>query len=244
MMADLRGKICLISAAAQGIGLASAKAFAVAGARVIATDINGQKLADLAGVAGVETRVLDVTSAEAVLALHREIGEVDILFNCAGVVHAGTILDSTEEELDFALELNVKAMVRMIKTFLPGMLAKGDGAIINMASVVSSVTGAPNRFVYGTSKAAVIGLTKAVAADYVDKGIRCNAICPGTVNSPSLHERLKATGDYDKAMAAFVARQPLGRLGTAEEVADLAVYLAGATYTTGAVHVVDGGWAM
>ncbi|HHB83038.1 MAG TPA: SDR family oxidoreductase [Devosia sp.] len=243
-MSDLRGKTCLISAGAQGIGLASVRGFAKAGARVIATDINEEKLAELDGLDNVSTRVLDVTSAEKVSALHREIGEVDILFNCAGVVHAGTILDSTEEEMDVALELNVKSMVRMIKTFLPGMLAKGDGAIINMASVVSSVTGAPNRFVYGTSKAAVIGLTKAVAADYVDRGIRCNAICPGTVDTPSLHERLAATGDYDRAMAAFVARQPLGRLGTAEEVAELAVYLAGATYTTGHIHVIDGGWAM
>ncbi len=243
-MSDLRGKTCLISAGAQGIGFASARGFAKAGARVIATDINEEKLAELDGLDNVSTRVLDVTSAEKVSALHREIGEVDILFNCAGVVHAGTILDSTEEEMDVALELNVKSMVRMIKTFLPGMLAKGDGAIINMASVVSSVTGAPNRFVYGTSKAAVIGLTKAVAADYVDRGIRCNAICPGTVDTPSLHERLAATGDYDRAMAAFVARQPLGRLGTAEEVAELAVYLAGATYTTGHIHVIDGGWAM
>ena len=243
-MGDISGKICLISAAAQGIGLASAKAFAEAGAKVIATDINGEKLAELNGMTNVTTRVLDVTSADAVAEAYHEIGEIDILFNCAGVVHAGTILDSTEDELDFALNLNVRAMVRMIKAFLPGMVAKGDGAIINMASVVSSITGAPNRFVYGASKAGVIGITKSVAADYVDKGVRCNAICPGTVDSPSLHERLKATGDYEGAMTAFVARQPLGRLGTAEEVADLAVYLAGASYTTGHVHVIDGGWAM
>lgn len=243
-MDKLAGKTCLISAAAQGIGLASAKAFAQAGANVIASDINSEKLTELTGERNITTRVLDVTSADDVAQAQAEIGDIDILFNCAGVVHAGTIMDSSEDELDFALELNVKAMVRMIKAFLPGMLAKGDGAIINMASVVSSVTGAPNRFVYGASKAGVIGITKSVAADYVDKGIRCNAICPGTVDSPSLHERLKATGDYEGAMAAFVGRQPLGRLGTAEEVADLAVYLAGAGYTTGAVHMIDGGWAM
>ncbi len=243
-MADLHGKKCLITAAGQGIGAASARAFAAAGARVIATDINGELLDRLAGEVPVTSWVLDVTDKDAIARLAEDVGDVDILFNCAGFVHSGTILDSTDEELEFALDLNVKAMVHMIKAFLPGMLAKKDGSILNMASVVSSVTGAPNRFVYGTTKAAVIGLTKSVAADYVDKGIRCNAICPGTVDSPSLHDRLRAMGDYEEALAAFVARQPMGRIGAAEEIAELAVYLAGATYTTGHVHVIDGGWAM
>ena len=243
-MADLHGKKCLITAAGQGIGAASARAFAAAGARVIATDINGELLDRLAGEVPVTSWVLDVTDKDAIARLAEDVGDVDILFNCAGFVHSGTILDSTDEELEFALDLNVKAMVHMIKAFLPGMLKRKDGAILNMASVVSSVTGAPNRFVYGTTKAAVIGLTKSVAADYVDKGIRCNAICPGTVDSPSLHDRLRAMGDYEEALAAFVARQPMGRIGAAEEIAELAVYLAGATYTTGHVHVIDGGWAM
>ena len=243
-MADLHGKKCLITAAGQGIGAASARAFAAAGATVIATDISGELLDRLAGGVAVSPRVLDVTDSDAIARLANDVGDVDILFNCAGFVHSGTILDSRDGELDFALDLNVKAMVHMIRAFLPGMLTKRDGAILNMASVVSSVTGAPNRFVYGTTKAAVIGLTKSVAADYVDQGIRCNAICPGTVDSPSLHDRLRAMGDYEKALAAFVARQPMGRIGTAEEIADLAVHLAGATYTTGHVHVIDGGWAM
>ncbi len=243
-MGNLEGKKCLITAAAHGIGLASVKAFAAAGAEVIASDIDQKGLDEISAIAGVKTRLLDVLKPEDIENTHAEIGEIDILFNCAGVVHAGDILDSLEVELDFALDLNVKAMVRMIKTFLPGMLAKGDGTIINMASVVSSITGAPNRFIYGASKAAVIGLTKAVAADYVAKGIRCNAICPGTVDSPSLHERLRAQGDYEKARAAFIARQPIGRIGRPEEIADLAVYLAGATYTTGQAHVIDGGWTI
>ncbi len=243
-MADLHGKKCLITAAGQGIGAASARAFVAAGATVIATDINAELLDRLAGEVAVTPRVLDVTDRDAIARLADDVGDVDILFNCAGFVHSGAILDSTDEELEFALDLNVKAMVHMIKAFLPGMLKRKDGAILNMASVVSSVTGAPNRFVYGTTKAAVIGLTKSVAADYVDKGIRCNAICPGTVDSPSLHDRLRAMGDYEKALAAFIARQPMGRIGTAEEIADLAVHLAGATYTTGHVHVIDGGWAM
>ena len=241
-MGSLSGKVALITAAAQGIGRASVEAFARAGARVIATDINAEKLRELDGMAGVETRVLNVLDGAAVTAAVAEIGRIDVLFNCAGVVHNGTILDSTDDELEFALDLNVKAQVRTIKAVLPGMLERGDGAIINMSTVASSVKGVPNRFVYSASKAAVIGLTKSVAADFVARGIRCNAIAPGTVDSPSLQERLKATGDYDAARKAFIARQPIGRIGSPEEVAELALYLAGATYTTGQVHVIDGGW--
>jgi 2-keto-3-deoxy-L-fuconate dehydrogenase len=241
-MADITGKTCLVTAAAQGIGRASALAFARAGARTIATDIDGEKLEALAKEENIETRELDVLSSQAIDDLVAEIGPIDIVFNCAGVVHNGTILEASEADIDFALDLNFKAQVRTIRAVLPGMLARGEGSIINMSSVASSVTGVPNRFAYSASKAAVIGLTKSVATDYVAQGIRCNAICPGTVDSPSLQERLRATGDYESARAAFIARQPIGRIGTPEEVADLAVYLAGASYTTGQVHVVDGGW--
>ena len=242
-MTDLTGKRCLITAAAQGIGAASARAFAAAGAEVIATDINEAKLAELAGIAGITTRRLDVLDSAAVAEAGKSFGPVDILFNCAGFVHSGSVLEASEDELEFALNLNVKAMVRTIKAFLPGMLERGDGCIINMSSVASSIKAVPNRFVYSTTKAAVIGLTKSVAADYVSRGIRCNAICPGTVDSPSLQDRLRAGGDYEAARKAFVARQPIGRIGTAEEIADLAVYLAGATYTTGAAHIIDGAWS-
>lgn len=241
-MADLRGKLTLITAAAQGIGLASVKAFAAAGCRVIATDINAEKLAELNGLPGVETRVLNVLDGEMVERTMAEVGRLDILFNCAGVVHNGTILEATEADLDFAFNLNVKAQMRMIKAVLPAMLEHGDGAIVNMSSVASSVTSPPSRFVYAATKAAVIGLTKSVAKDYVARGIRCNAICPGTVESPSLQDRLRAGGDYEAARAAFISRQPIGRIGRPEEIADLAVYLAGATYTTGQIHVIDGGW--
>jgi 2-keto-3-deoxy-L-fuconate dehydrogenase len=240
----LQNKTALITAAAQGIGRASAEALARAGARVIATDINEAKLAQLQGVAGIETRKLDVLDAKSVEAAVAAIGQVDVLFNCAGFVHNGTLLDSTERELDFAYDLNVKAMVRMIRAVLPGMLARGDGSIINMSSVASSVKGVPSRFVYSTTKAAVIGLTKSVAADYVSRGVRCNAICPGTVETPSLDDRLRAQGDYEKTRAAFIARQPIGRVGRPEEIADLVVYLASATYTTGAIHTIDGGWSI
>ncbi len=243
-MSSIEGKICLITAAAQGIGRSSVEAFAAAGAKVIATDINAERLADLEGMDNVTTRLLNVIDADAVAKAREEIGDIDILFNCAGVVHSGTILDASDADLEFAIDLNIRAMVRTIKAFLPGMLAKGDGAIINMSSVASSVTGVPNRFVYNATKAAVIGITKSVAMDYVGQGIRCNAICPGTVDSPSLQDRLKATGDYEKARADFIARQPIGRIGTPEEIADLAVYLAGATYTTGQAHVIDGGWTI
>ena len=239
----LQNKTALITAAAQGIGRASAEALARAGARVIATDVNEEKLAELQGVKGIETRKLDVLDTKSIESLLVRVGPVDVLFNCAGFVHNGSLLDSTEQELDFAFDLNVKAMVRTIRAVLPGMLARGDGAIINMASVVSSVKGVASRFVYGTTKAAVIGLTKSVAADYVSRGIRCNAICPGTVETPSLEDRLRAQGDYEKARAAFVARQPIGRVGRPEEIADLVLYLAAATYTTGQIHIIDGGWS-
>jgi 2-keto-3-deoxy-L-fuconate dehydrogenase len=241
-MADLQGKIVLITAAAQGIGRASVKAFAAAGAHVIATDINAEKLAELDGMAGVTTRVLDVLSADAVKAAVGEIGRIDVLFNCAGVVHGGTVFEMSDGDLDFALDLNVKAQVRMIKAVLPQMLERRDGVIINMATVASSVKGVPNRAAYTISKAAVIGLTKSIAADFTTQGIRVNAICPGTVDSPSLHERWHATGDFEAAKKAFIARQPIGRIARPEEVADLAVYLAGATYTTGQIHIIDGGW--
>lgn len=241
-MADLNGKITLITAAAQGIGLASVHAFVAAGATVIATDINAGKLRELEGIKGVTTRVLDVLKTDAVNAAVKEIGRIDVLFNCAGVVHNGTILECSDQDLEFALNLNLWAQVRTIKAILPQMLERGDGAIVNMSTVASSVKGVPNRFAYSASKAAVIGLTKSVAADYVTKGIRVNAICPGTVDSPSLHERWKATGDFEAAKKAFIARQPIGRIARPEEVADLAVYLAGATYTTGQIHIIDGGW--
>lgn len=239
---SLAGKVALVTAAGQGIGRASALAFAAAGARVVATDINESLLAETAGVAGIETRRLDVLDDAAIDALVAEIGRIDVLFNCAGVVHNGTILECTEAELEFAWDLNVKAQIRAIRAVLPGMVERGGGAIINMASVASSVKSVQNRFVYSTTKAAVIGLTKSVSADYVGKGIRCNAICPGTVESPSLQDRLRATGNFEDARAAFAARQPIGRIGQPEEIAALALHLATATYTAGQIHIIDGGW--
>jgi len=238
------GKTALVTAAAQGIGRASALAFAEAGAKVYATDINTDALKEIEGVNGIITRKLNVLDDEQVKALVAEIGQVDILFNCAGVVHGGSILEMKDEDLDFAVNLNIRSMIRTIRAVLPGMLERKDGAIVNMASVASSVKGGPNRFAYGVTKAAVIGLTKAVAADYVARGIRCNAICPGTVESPSLQDRLRAQGDYEEQRAAFIARQPIGRIGQPEEIADLAVYLAGATYTTGQAYNIDGGWTI
>lgn len=241
-MADLSGKIVFITAAAQGIGEASVRAFVKAGAKVIATDINAEKLKELDGQPNVTTRVLNVLDTAAVNQAIKEIGRIDVLFNCAGVVHNGSILEMPEKDLQFAFDLNVWAQVRTIQAILPQMLERGEGAIINMATVASSVKGVPNRAAYSISKAAVIGLTKSIAADYTTKGIRVNAIAPGTVDSPSLHERWRATGDFEGAKKAFIARQPIGRIAQPKEVADLAVYLAGATYTTGQVHVIDGGW--
>ena len=242
-MDRLKGKTCLVTAAGQGIGRKTAEMFLAEGAGVWATDINADAVAD---IRGAESRRLDVTDADAIEALRKETGPLDVLFNCAGVVHAGDILHCSEEDWDFAFDLNAKAQYRMIRAFLPGMLERGGGSIINMSSVLSSVTGSVNRFVYTASKAAVVGITKAVAAEFVTRGIRCNAICPGTVDSPSLHERLRATGDYEQAMKDFIARQPMGRIGKTEEVAALAVYLAGdeSAYTTGQCHVIDGGWAI
>ncbi|MBS3849970.1 SDR family oxidoreductase [Devosia sp. BSSL-BM10] len=241
-MADITGKIVLITAAAQGIGRASVEAFVKAGATVIATDVNTEKLAELDGMAGVTTRRLDVLSRDAVKQAVAEIGRIDVLFNCAGVVHSGSVLEMSDSDLDFAFDLNIKAQIRTIQAVLPQMLERKDGAIINMATVASSVKGVPNRAAYTISKAAVVGLTKSVAADYTTSNIRVNAICPGTVDSPSLHERWHATGDFEAAKKAFIARQPIGRIARPDEVADLAVYLAGATYTTGQVHIIDGGW--
>jgi 2-keto-3-deoxy-L-fuconate dehydrogenase len=244
MSQSLENKRVLITAAGQGIGRASALAFAAAGANVIATDINADALKSLAGEANVETYVLDVLSEEAVDRVVSATGPFDVLFNCAGFVHAGSILDMPDKDLDFAFDLNVRAMVRTIRAVLPAMLERKDGAIINMASVASSMKGVPNRAAYTITKAAVVGLTKSVAADYVAQGIRCNCICPGTVESPSLQDRLKAQGDYETTRAAFIARQPIGRIGTPEEIAGLAVYLAGATYTTGQAYAIDGGWTI
>lgn len=241
-MKRLEGKTALITAAAQGIGRASAELFAAEGARVIATDINLGGLKDLQGC---EVYGLDVLKSGEVTLFSDQIGAVDILFNCAGFVHSGTILDCDEKDWNFSFDLNVSSMYRMIRTFLPGMISKGGGSIINMSSVASSIKGAPNRFAYGMTKAAVIGLTKAVAADFVTQGIRCNAICPGTVQTPSLEQRLHATGDYEAAYKNFVARQPMGRLGTAREMAELALYLASdaSAFTTGTINVIDGGWS-
>jgi 2-keto-3-deoxy-L-fuconate dehydrogenase len=247
MTQRLNSKTALVTAAGQGIGRATALAFAREGARVIATDINPDLLADLEGCT---TRRLDVTDPDAITALATELGGIDVLFNCAGYVDSGTILDCDDRAWDFSFDLNVRAMYRMMRAFLPGMLERGGGSIINMASVASSIKGAPNRFVYGASKAAVIGMTKSVAADFVTRNLRCNAICPGTIESPSLRGRIAAqaqsSGQSNSAVeAAFVARQPLGRLGRAEEVAALALYLASdeSAFTTGAVHIIDGGWS-
>jgi len=242
MAVSLNGKTVLVTAAAQGIGRATALAFAAAGARVVATDVNEKGLAALAATAELAVRPLDVLDGQAVAATVAAIGPVDVLVNCAGYVHSGSVLEVTDEAFDFAVDLNVHSMVRTIKAVLPAMLERGDGSIVNIASVASSIKGVPNRCVYGLTKAAVIGLTKSVAADFVTRGIRCNAICPGTVESPSLDERMRAQGDYEAARMAFIARQPMGRLGRPEEIADLALYLAGATYTTGQIHVIDGGW--
>lgn len=242
MSGRLAGKKILCTAAGQGIGKATAEAFAREGATVLATDINGEALATLEGI---QTQVLDVRDGDAIATLMEAEGPFDGLFNCAGFVHHGTILECEDSDWDFSFDLNVKSMYRLCRAALPGMVAQGGGAIVNMSSVASSLKGAPNRFVYGASKAAVIGLTKAIAADFVTEGVRCNAICPGTVQSPSLDDRIAAQGDVEEARKAFVARQPMGRIGTPAEIAALAVYLMSdeSGFTTGALHVVDGGWS-
>ncbi len=251
-MADrLRGKRALLTASGQGIGRATALAFAREGAHVIATDHDAGKLAELKHAGVAETHKLDVTKPAEIAGLAKALGAVDVLFNCAGFVHHNTALDCSERDWDFAFELNVKAMHRMIQAFLPAMIANGGGSIVNVASAASSIKAAPNRYVYGTTKAAVIGLTKSVAIDFIRRGIRCNAICPGTVQSPSLDDRIAALGKSmpgggEAARKAFIDRQPMGRLGTAEEVAALAVYLASdeASFTTGTTHAIDGGWTI
>lgn len=243
-MGRLTGKTALITAAGQGIGRASALAIAREGAAVIATDVNAASLAELAAL-GLQTLVLDVRDPASIAAAVAVVGPVNVLFNCAGFVAAGSILDCDEDQWAFSMDLNMTAMYRMCRAFLPGMVARGSGSIINMASVASTVIAAPNRFVYGATKAGVIGLTKSIAADFIAKGIRANAICPGTVESPSLDQRLRDTGDYEAARKTFIARQPIGRIGNVEEIAALVVYLASdeSSYTTGVAHVIDGGWA-
>ena len=242
----LKNKRILVTAAGQGIGRAAALAMAAEGAEVFATDINPEGLAQLKSEATgtLEIFELDVRS-EASVAAGVAVAQPDVLFNCAGFVHNGTVLEASDEDWDFAFDLNVRSMLRTVRAALPGMLERGSGSIINMSSACSSVIGAPNRFVYGTTKAAVLGLTKSVAIDYITKGIRCNAICPGPVESPSLYDRLHAIGDYEAAMKAFIARQPMGRIAKAEEIAALVVYLASdeSAFTTGQAHIIDGGWS-
>jgi 2-keto-3-deoxy-L-fuconate dehydrogenase len=237
----LQGKRAFITAAGQGIGRAIAESFAREGAEVTATDLNPDLLQGLSG----QTHALDVTDKSALTAAI-EAAAPDVLVNCAGFVHAGTLTEATDADFDFAIMLNVRSQFHAMQAAVPGMSARGGGSIVNIASVASSIVAAPNRCIYGMSKAAVIGLTKSVAVDYVTNGIRVNCICPGTVDSPSLHDRLRATGDYDAARAAFEARQPMGRIGTAEEIAHLALYLGSdeSAFTTGQAHVIDGGWAM
>ncbi|KEJ96181.1 SDR family oxidoreductase [Pseudosulfitobacter pseudonitzschiae] len=246
-MGRLDGKRALITAAGQGIGRASALAMAAEGAQVFATDISAEALAELKGD-GIETMVLDARDTDSVNAGVAK-SRPDVLFNCAGFVHHGTVLDASDDEWDFAFDLNVRAMFRTIRAALPGMVERGAGSIVNMSSACSSVIGAPNRFIYGTTKAAVIGLTKSVAVDYIKTGVRCNCICPGTVESPSWHDRVKALGEemgsYEAALEAFVSRQPMGRVAKAEEIAALVVYLASdeSGFTTGQPHIIDGGWS-
>jgi len=250
MAGRLTGKTAFITAAAQGIGRATALAYAAEGARVVATDLNEAKLAEIAGDA-ITVHRLDATQAPDIARVAAAAGPVDVLFNCAGFVHQGTILDATDAEWDFAFALNVRSMFHTIRAFLPGMVEAGRGSIINMSSAASSIKGAPNRFAYGTTKAAVIGLTKSVAADFVKQGIRCNAICPGTVQTPSLDDRIAANaaaaaGSLEAARTGFIARQAMGRLGTPEEIAALAVYLGSdeTQFITGQTVVIDGGWTL
>lgn len=243
-MGRLDGKRALVTAAGQGIGRASVRAMRAEGAEVIATDVNAEALESLKAE-GFETRHLDVRDPASIAAATVAAGKINVLFNCAGFVAAGSILECDEDQWAFSLDLNMTAMYRMCRAFLPGMIAGGGGSIINMSSIASSIIAAPNRFVYGATKAGVIGLSKSIAADFITQGIRCNIICPGTVESPSLEARLRATGDYEAAKAAFVARQPIGRIGRAEEIAALVVYLASdeSAYTTGTTHAIDGGWS-
>jgi NAD(P)-dependent dehydrogenase (short-subunit alcohol dehydrogenase family) len=242
----LKDKVCVVTAAGQGIGAATAEAFAREGATVWATDIDEGKLRPLSAQSGIEARKLDVLDKAAIAALANEVGTADVLFNCAGFVHHGSVLDATDEQWQRGFNLNVRSMFWTIQAFLPGMLAKGGGSIINMSSAASSVKGAALRFVYGSTKAAVIGLTKSVAVDYVKQGVRCNAICPGTVQTPSLDERIAGLGGGADARQFFLQRQPTGRFGSAGEIAALAVYLASdeASFTTGTVNVIDGGWSV
>jgi 2-keto-3-deoxy-L-fuconate dehydrogenase len=248
-MNRLAGKTAFVTAGGQGIGRATALAFAAEGATVIATDIDATKVAEIAGPS-IRTFALDATKPDAIAAAAKDAGPVDILFNCAGVVHQGSILDATDAEWDFAFALNVRSMFYTIRAFLPAMLERGSGSIVNISSGASSIKGAPNRFIYGTTKAAVIGLTKSVAADSVARGVRCNAICPGTIQTPSLNDRIAANaaaaGGLDAARAQFIARQAMGRLGTAEEIAALATYLAAdeSQFVTGQAMVIDGGWTL
>jgi 2-keto-3-deoxy-L-fuconate dehydrogenase len=237
----LQGKIALVTAAGQGIGRATAEAFAKEGATVIATDLKSELLEGFPG----RIEKLNALEKSEIVGLINSLERVDVLFNCAGFVHHGTILDATDEQWDFAFNLNVRSMFWAMQAMIPKMIAQGGGSIINVSSVASSIKGAPNRFVYGATKAAVIGMTKAVAADFTAQGIRVNAICPGTIHTPSLEDRIRAQGDLEKSMAGFMARQPIGRFGTPQEVANLAVYLASdeSAFTTGSTHVIDGGWS-
>jgi 2-keto-3-deoxy-L-fuconate dehydrogenase len=247
MAGKLAGRVALVTSAGQGIGRASAIALANEGAKVFATDLREDLFRDISkensNITGFGLNVMDQKAVDAAL---ERTGPIDILFNCSGFVHHGTVLECEEKDWDFSFDLNVKAHYRMIKAYLPGMLAKGKGNVINMASVASSIKGAPNRFVYGASKAAVIGLTKALAADFVKQGIRCNAICPGTVETPSLYDRMRAQGDFETAKAAFIARQPMGRLAQPEEIAQMVVYAASddSAFMTGQALIIDGGWSL
>lgn len=243
MAGRLAGKTAFITAAGQGIGRGAALAFAREGAKVWATDVNAKALAEVEGRDGIRTRVLDATDEAAIAKVAAEAGAIDVLFNCAGYVHHGTILDCAPKDWDFSFNLNVKSMYLVTRAFLPGMLAKGKGSIINMSSIASSVRGLPNRFVYGATKAAVVGLTKAIAADYVKQGIRCNCIGPGTVDTPSLQERINAFPDPEKARRDFIARQPMGRLGTVEDITGILVFLASdeSLFATGNMYSIDGG---